>query len=182
MEAGFSLPMPLAPFLGWMKPLAQLDTVQDSAQTCPLWRVTDLPLLQPTAPVSCQATQNPTTALTVLICLGNPSLSPGGPFGIMSIFVSLQHLGDCPVQAVQKDTKSVLGAPLNCTSCPKAPSSPIQLSNVPTPSQNLEIIPKTLSALITFRRDVCKFSMTSSHLPSLALSQGLLLSRTLPTP
>lgn len=64
------LPMSLAPFLGWMKPLAQLDTVQDSAQTCPLWRGTGLPLLQPTAPVSCQATQNPTTALPVLICLG----------------------------------------------------------------------------------------------------------------
>lgn len=87
-----------------------------------------------------------------------------------------------PVQTVQKDTESVLGVPPNYTSCPQIPSPPIQPSNVPTPSQNLEIIPKTLSALITFRRDVCRSSMTSSQPTSPAFPQGLLLSPSFPTP
>ena len=142
--------MPLAPFLGWARPLAQLDMAQDSAQTSPLWRGTGLPLVELAAPVKCQVPHIPTAAVTGLICLCNTSLSPRSPLGVISIFVSLQHLVDCPAQTVHTAIVNVPVVPLNCSSCPRDPSFPISSSHDSHPFSELRDNPQNFGCPDSF--------------------------------
>ena len=128
-EARFSLPLPLVPFLGWARPLAQPATAQDSAQTSPpLRRGPGLPLPELAAPLHAGHSYPFPSTYGVGLCNTGPS--PRVPRGVMSIFVSLQHLVSCPAQTVQTGIESA-GSDLNCPSCPRAPSSAIQPSNDP---------------------------------------------------
>lgn len=131
-EARFSLPLPLVPFLGRARPVAQPATAQDSAQTSPpLWRGPGLLLPELAAPLQAGHSYSFPSTYGVGSCNTGPS--PRVPRGVMSIFVSLQHLVSCPAQTVQTVLR-VLAVPLTALPVPglrPLPSSPQMIDPAP---------------------------------------------------
>lgn len=147
-------------------------TAQDSAQTSPpLWRGPGLLLPELAAPL--QAGHSYPFPSTYGVGLCNTGPSPRVPQGVMSIFVSLQHLVSCRAQNVQTALR-VLAVPLTALPVPGLCPLPSSPQMILAPSQNSDNLPNCES-LITSRINVYRVLATSPSLPDQSFLTVLIL-------